>query len=191
MRRRKQTPYVPGGTSPAPALRQWWRSKWPVIRFGSTFVLLLAAYYAVAVTSGFDQLLFRILHWNAIASCAILNLLGQSCSISGTFIQSATFSVNIRRGCDAVEPVWFFVAAVLSFLAPARLKVAGIVVGATLICLANIIRISSLFIIGAHFPRLFPAAHLEIWPALLIVFASILWIAWILWARKCSVDAEP
>jgi exosortase/archaeosortase family protein len=188
MTRRRKAPHVPAGTPPSAGLRQWWRGKWPVIRFGLCFAILVAAYYAVAVTSGFDQVLFRILHWNAVASCALLNLFGQSCTITGTVISSAAFSENIRRGCDAVEPVWFFAAAVLSFLAPARLKLAGIVVGAALICAANIVRISSLFVIGTYYPRLFPAAHLEIWPALLIILASVLWVAWILWARRCSAD---
>jgi exosortase H (IPTLxxWG-CTERM-specific) len=171
-------------------LKAWWRSKGPVLRFGISFAILVAAYYAIAVTDVFDHLLVRLLHWNALASCALLNLFGQDCHISDTYIRSQKFAVNIRRGCDAAEPVWFFVAAVLSFPAPVRSKLAGITVGAALITAANILRISSLFMIGAYFPQFFPTAHLEIWPAMLIVLAAVLWIAWLVRLRRRAVHEQ-
>ncbi len=167
-----------------PGWLRLWRSRSPVLRFGLTFAALMAAYYAVAVTAAFDGVLVQILHANAWASCRILNLLGVECSIVGTSIRSPLFSVNVRRGCDAVEPAWFLASAVLAFPAPFRRKLVGVAVGAVVIAAANIGRIASLFAIGAYYPRLFPAAHLEIWPAALILLACLLLVAWIAWTRR-------
>lgn len=167
----------------------WWQGKRSVLRFGLSFAILMAAYYAIAATPWFDRLIYRLLHWNALASGASLNLLGQGTRTADTVIRSGRFSVNIRRGCDAVEPVWYFTAAILSFPAPLGRKLAGIAAGAVLICFANILRIVSLFLIGAYLPRFFGVAHLEVWPALLILFASSLWIAWLVWTRRTPARA--
>jgi len=189
MGRRSELPPIPAGTKTGSSWIRWWQGKRPVLRFGLSFAVLMGAYYAIAATPWFDHLLNRLLHWNALVSGAALNLLGQGTVTTDTFIRSAHFSVNIRRGCDAVEPVWYFSAAILSFPARPGQKLAGIAAGAVLICAANVLRIVSLFLIGVYFPRSFGIAHLEIWPALLILFASCLWIAWLVWARRTPAHA--
>jgi exosortase/archaeosortase family protein len=148
------------------------------------FAVLMAAYYALATTQAFDAFLHEVLKANALASAGLLNLFGAGCSLADTSIRSPRFAVNVRRGCDAVEPAWFFCAAVLAFPAPLRGKLAGIAVGTAVIVAANIARISSLFMIGAYFPKFFPVAHLEIWPAALILLACFLQVAWIAWVRR-------
>ena len=179
------------GTVSGSPWHERWRGKAPVLRFGLTFAALMAAYYAIAVTQTFDGMLNEVLRWNALASGALLDALGQGIHTTGTVIRSARFSVNVRRGCDAVEPVWYFAAAVLSFPAPIVRKLAGIAVGALLICAVNVVRIASLFIVGAYYPRSFSTIHLEIWPASLILLATLLWIAWISWVRRTTRGATP
>jgi exosortase/archaeosortase family protein len=154
-----------------------------VLRFGLTFAVLMAAYYALAATRAFDGFLHLVLKANALASAELLNVLGVVCSRVDASISSPRFAVNLRRGCDAVEPAWFFCAAVLAFPAPLRGKLAGIAVGSAVIVAANIARIASLFVIGAYFPKFFSVAHLEIWPAALILLACLLQVAWIAWIR--------
>jgi len=173
---------IPGAKSSAPL--RWWRSKGPVLRFGLSFALLMALYYGVAVTPWFDQVLYQILRWNAQLSGAVLDALGQDTRTQDTLIRSARFAVNIRRGCDAVEPIWYFSAAILAFPSPWLPKALGITVGAVLIAAANILRIVSLFLLGVYFPRSFAVAHLEIWPALLILLACALWVGWLVWLRR-------
>jgi len=162
-----------------------------VLRFGLGFSALMALYYAVALTPQFDRLLFQCLAWNARASNAVLNLLGQGTTASDLTIHSPRFAINVRRGCDAFEPAWFFCAAILAFPAPFRRKLAGILVGCALIFATNIVRISSLYLIGAYWPRLFSPAHLEIWPIALILLAVFLWISWIGYSRKDTADGPP
>jgi exosortase/archaeosortase family protein len=181
---------IPAPAGKARTFREWWASRSPVLRFGVGFCALMALYYAVALTPQFDRVLFQCLAWNARASNAVLNLLGQGTTASELTIRSPRFAINVRRGCDAFEPAWFFCAAILAFPAPFRRKIAGILVGCVLIFATNIVRISSLYLIGVHWPRFFSPAHLEVWPIALILLAVFLWISWIGYSRKGAPDGS-
>lgn len=176
---------------PAPGRgRLWWPVKNPTLRFGLTFAALMAAYYAVAEVPFFDRILLQLLQWNAAASAALLNLLGQHTHTNGTVIRSVRFATNVQRGCDAVEPAWFFAAAVLAFPAPWKSRLKAIAMGTLLIGAINVVRIATLFLIGAYWPRAFAVAHLELWPAAIILLASGLWIAWLIGLRRESLRAR-
>ena len=161
-----------------------------ILLFGLKFGLLMAAYYALVLVPFFDRMLYGYLEANARISGAVLGLLGQANTVSEVTIRSAGFAVAVRRGCDAVEPAWFFCSAVLAFPAPLRRKLAGMLAGSAAILALNLVRIVSLFLLGLDAPRFFPAAHLEIWPAAFILAAVLLWAGWIRWARRAS-PAKP
>ena len=188
------TAFRTGAAKKPPSAPDRWQSGWgarsPVLRFGLSFAVLMAAYYAVVLVPFFDRLLLMVLHWNAVASGAFLNVLGQDTHTSGTVIRSARFATNIQRGCDAVEPAWFFAAAVLAFPAPWKSKGLAIAVGTLVIAAVNVIRIVTLFLIGAYFPRAFAITHLELWPAAFILLASGLWLGWLMRLRRLPSRAQ-
>ena len=159
---------------------QGWR---PVLWFGFKFCLLMAAYYGLVLVPFVDRLFYQYLRANALVSSAIINLLGQANQVSEVTIRSGGFAIAIRRGCDALEPAWFFCAAVLAFPEAFSRKWPGILVGAGIILLMNLARIVSLFLIGLRSPGLFEIVHLEIWPAAFILAAILLWAGWIRWAK--------
>jgi exosortase/archaeosortase family protein len=148
------------------------------LRFVALFALLLGAYYALALVPAFDRALYWYLAGNAWASNALLRLAGQATRLSGVTIRSDHFAISVRRGCDAIEPAWFFCAAVLAFPGP-RKRGRIMLVGVAVILTLNLARIVSLFLIGVSCPGLFPAAHLEIWPAVFILTVVALWLYWI------------
>ncbi len=166
--------------------RSWLADKAPVLVFGLKFAALMVLFYAVSMTQIFDRALYAYLAANAWLSNAILNGLGQASRVSDITIRSARFAITVRRGCDAVEPACFFGAAVLSFPAPLARKIPGLLAGMALILTMNLLRIVSLYLIGAYAPRFFNPAHLEIWPAAFIIAAILLWIAWIKWTRRAQ-----
>jgi exosortase H (IPTLxxWG-CTERM-specific) len=153
-----------------------------MIRFGFSFGILMGLYYCLVLVPFGDGLMYRYLRANARLASGIINLFGQASRVSGTTIRSAGFAIAVKRGCDAIEPAWFFCAAVLSFPAAFSRKLRGLLAGAAAILALNLARIVSLFYIGLHEPGLFEIAHLEIWPAAFIVAAILLWLGWIRWA---------
>ena len=144
----------------------------------------MALFYGVALAPYVDGTIFpAYLRANAALSDLILNGLGQDCHLTDTTIRVAGFAMTIRRGCDALEPSWLFAAAVISFPAPFRRKLLGILIGDTFLLALNLVRIVSLYFVGVHWPRLFATFHLEIWPVVFVLAAIAMWVGWIGWAR--------
>jgi exosortase H (IPTLxxWG-CTERM-specific) len=105
-------------------------------------------------------------------------LFGEPTVMHGTTIASPRFSVNIRNGCNGLETIFIFAAAVLAFPAPWKAKWIGLFAGFFLIQLVNIVRIVSLFYIGIHFPKLFEESHTVLWQIGVILSGVVLWIIW-------------
>ncbi len=182
------------GREPIPSGLTWGsiRSRWsawnantgPVWRFGLKFAALMILFYGLILTPCFDHLLYSYLTVNAWAANGILNVFGQDSHVSEITIRSARFAITVRRGCDAIEPSWFFCAALLAFPASLTKKIMGILAGAALLQVLNLVRIVTLYFIGLHYPRFFGPAHVEIWPVVFILVAIALWIGWIGWTKR-------
>jgi exosortase H (IPTLxxWG-CTERM-specific) len=149
------------------------------LRFLVLFVSLLCAYYLVVLLPWCDQLFYDYLAGNAMVSNSILHLCGQDTQVSGVTIRSVRFAISVRRGCDGIEPAWFFASAILAFPGRAKGKAPMVLAGGALILSLNLARIVSLYFIGIRMPSFFPIAHLEIWPVIFILVVLLLWIAWI------------
>jgi len=165
--------------------RAWWKGKAPVLFFGAKFGGLILLLYVLLSLPVADMALYHYLRVNAWLSNGILNLLGQGTHVTDVTIASSTspFAIAIRRGCDAVEPTWLLCAAILAFPGPWLRKLIGMGVGIVILQLLNLVRIVTLYLIGARCSHsVFDSMHLEIWPAAFIVVAIALFIGWKGWA---------
>ena len=99
--------------------------------------------------------------------------------------------MGIVRGCDAVEAIALYVCAVLAFPLPFPKKLIGMTVGALLLSVLNLVRVVSLFLIGVYSHRIFNLMHIDVWQALFIFFAVLLWILWLLWATRHQLAMQP
>ncbi|HEY7213335.1 MAG TPA: exosortase H [Thermoanaerobaculia bacterium] len=124
----------------------------------------------------------------ARASGVALNLLGQGVTMQGTVIRNSRFSVNIRNGCNGVEAMLIFLAAVLAFPATWRSRLAGLALGILAIQIVNLVRVVALFLTGVYFPRIFESSHTVIWQTIVILFGVLLWI---FWANRFATRAAP
>ncbi len=136
------------------------------------------------------------LELNARVSATLIGWCGHQATCRGVSVSSREtgFSVQIRRGCDAIEPSAIFLAGVAAFPARWRRKLPGMLVGAVLLLALNFVRIVSLFFIGIHYPRVFHLMHVDVWQAVFIFLAIVLWIVWALWATRPETavqDAAP
>ena len=163
----------------------WWQGKNLVFQFAAGFAGLLALFYVLTLTPWYTSV-FRVYLRGTVATAnALLHALGQATSVSGTSISSTVFSVDVRRGCDGLEPVALFGAAVLGFpLVGIRRKLCGIAAGVTGLLALNQLRIVSLYFIGVHWPLLFEMMHVEVWQVVFILLSIVLWAFWIQWALR-------
>ncbi|HZF10297.1 MAG TPA: exosortase H [Thermoanaerobaculia bacterium] len=156
-----------------------WREHRREITFLVLFLVLLGGGFAlISLNWVNDHVVEPFTAGIARASGVGLNLLGQQVSLQGTIIQSHRFAVNIRNGCNGVEAMLIFLAAVLAFPASWRSRLAGLTIGIVAIQLVNLVRVIALFLTGVYFPKLFDASHTVIWQSIVILFGVMLWILW-------------
>jgi exosortase H (IPTLxxWG-CTERM-specific) len=114
----------------------------------------------------------------ARVSARILNGMGERVTVGGTAITSNAFTVNIENGCNGLETALLLAAAVLAFPASWRQRLAGFFLGFALIEGVNLIRVVSLFWIGAHRPRWFGSAHTLVWQSLVVLAGVGIFVLW-------------
>ncbi len=164
---------------PAAPKRGWIYAKRPVLAFVLLFALLMGAFYAITfIPVVNEKAIPAYTRFNARASVVIINLFGEGASARGTFVSSSRFSVDILHGCDAISPTMLFVAAVLAFPAPIGSKLPGVVVGALILAVINLIRIASLFFAGIYYRKAFETMHVDVWQPVFVLLALTLWVAW-------------
>ena len=161
------------------------RGKKPVFQFVGLFALLMGLFYACTFIPALQKsLLPGLQRVNAVVSTVILNLFGEGARSSETSITSSRYAINIAHGCDAIEPIALFVAAVLAFPTRFSPKLPGLLTGTIILALLNLVRIVSLFYTGIYWPAAFETMHVDVWQPAFIVLSLFFWVLWALWATK-------
>jgi len=169
-------------------IKLWWKDKNPVVLFVAAFAFLMAVFYTIINLDFFTNgLQAQLTNLYADISSVLLNILGQNTTANNTIIASSTFSINVKYGCDAVEPIALLMAAILAYPVAFRKKPIGILVGGILLFILNIVRIVSLFLVGVYWHSMFEIMHIEIWQFLFILAAIILCFFWIQWAIQSPI----
>ena len=183
-----------GGRTPRPKMTGF-GAKRPVLGFVVLFAVLMGGFYAVTWIPYVEQeILPAYMKANASASTAILNLFGEGATRRGTSVSSPRYSVDIRHGCDAIEPSMLFLAAVLAFPAPFKTKLPGVLVGTIVLAIVNLIRIVTLFYTGIYKQSWFEIMHVDVWQTLFVLLSLTFWVIWALWATRppaSKPDAAP
>jgi exosortase H (IPTLxxWG-CTERM-specific) len=177
-----------GGSGGAAAGEPFWRTYRRELTFLVLFVVLLAGSFTlISVNWVNDHVVEPFTGGVAWVSGATLNALGQHVTMHGTVIQGGRFAVNIRNGCNGVEAILIFVAAVLAFPAPWAWRIGGLAVGVAAIQVINLVRVVSLYLIGVYYPSVFASFHTVIWQTVVILCGVLLWV---LWANRLPVRDE-
>ena len=102
-KKKKNDPGIRGNKEHKPL--NWYHGKEPVFKFVGLFVLLMAVFYACTFIPLLEKrILPSYMKLNASVSAGILSVFGERASAKGTSVSSPRYSVDIRHGCDAVEP---------------------------------------------------------------------------------------
>ena len=108
----------------------------------------------------------------------VLRSLGEPAVADGTRLTSSAFAVDVKNGCNGVEAMLILVAAVLAFPAGGRARAAGVAAGVIVLQAANLVRVVSLFWLGAHHRSVFELFHAAVWQTALILLAVGLFVLW-------------
>lgn len=142
------------------------------------FVVLVGAYLVIAWNPVNDKVIAPFTAGIARTSGALLNVMGEAVTVTGTVIRSSRFAVNINNGCNGVEAMLILLASIAAFPASMRARGAGLLLGTLVIQLLNAIRILTLYYLGAYHPRLFDLFHTAVWQIAIILAAVGFFVAW-------------
>ncbi|MHC5004765.1 MAG: exosortase H [Planctomycetota bacterium] len=149
------------------------------------FALCLVVYYSVTALAWFQQDVFpAYLRWNAAVSARLLAWAGEGATANDTVVLSQRYALEIKRGCDAIEPAALLAAAIIAFPAAWRRRAIGLAIGIPALLGLNFVRIISLYYTGIHAPDAFEVVHVEVWQPLFIAAALLLWVGWAIWATR-------
>jgi exosortase H (IPTLxxWG-CTERM-specific) len=181
------SPQPPTPRAPTPQSGSAWQRNRRELTFLLLFLLILGGSFTLVSWNPVnDRVIEPFTGAIARAGGATLNLLGQETRMQGTVIRSERFAVNIRNGCNGVEAMLIYFAAVLAFPATWKSRLLGVGLGFVAIQLVNLVRVVSLFLTGVYLPKLFDSSHTVIWQTLVILSGVLLWI---LWANRFAVTS--
>jgi exosortase H (IPTLxxWG-CTERM-specific) len=142
------------------------------------FAILVGAYLLIAWNPVNDNVIVPFTEGIARFSGAALRVIGQPVTVTGTLIASNRFAVNINNGCNGVEAMLILLASIVAFPASMKARAAGLGLGALAVQLLNLIRIMTLYLLGAYQPKLFDVAHTAVWQIVIIAAAILFFLQW-------------
>ncbi len=170
-----------------------WQAYRQEIQFLVLFVVILGGGFTLISTNAVnDNVIVPFTAGVARASGFCLHLIDSSVTMQGTIIRNPQFAVNIQNGCNGVETMIIFLAAVIAFPASWKARIAGLAIGIVAIQIVNLIRVIALFLTGVYFPAFFDNSHTVIWQTIVILSGVLLWIFWAnRYAMPRPAEARP
>lgn len=146
-----------------------------VARFGAVMIVL---YVIVALNPVNDRVIVPFTELVARSSAAVLRLGDGGIESAGTVIHSPRFAIDVRNGCNGIEAIILLCSAIVAFPATLKSRLGGLLVAGIAIQLINVLRLSSLFWLGAHHRPVFEIFHVAVWQSLIILAAISMFILW-------------
>ena len=146
-----------------------------LVCFAAFFVAGQALFFLVR--SHTEHIMVHIL--NTRASSLIINTLtpGENTIPDGADIRSGTHSITIDKGCEGIEGIILFVAAIMAYHGRGREKLIGALAGITAIYFFNLARIVSLYYIFKYQPGLFDIMHIFVGQTVIIFISTMMFLA--------------
>jgi exosortase/archaeosortase family protein len=169
----------------------------PAIRFGITFALLSAVllgfyYFPYSERGSIRPWLDGFLHHYAASAGFVLRWFEPHIHVTGQDIVGR-YSLHIVKTCDAMDVTILLTSAIVAWPSPWKRRVVGAALGIALLFVLNVLRICSLYWIGIAFPSFFEVAHLDVWPALILLVTIGFFGAVAFWGRRFTSESprEP
>lgn len=166
-------------------IKSEWGERKPIILFLIAVLGILGAFYWLSAWSFYMNNIFQpAVNAYAWTGSLILNILGQGTNHAGEMISNPEFGMSVSKGCDGIAPIILLAAGIIAFPSPWKYKWKGILFGSLALILLNLIRLVTLFLFGVYTPDLFELMHVEVWQAVFILIAILLWFWWLNWVNR-------
>jgi len=163
----------------------------PVLKFAVMLALTMGVFFSISFTEFFENNInLPIVKGYAVAGKFLVNLLGLDTIVEGTHINGELFSMNIGKGCDAVSPTVLFMVAIGVYPTVFANKWKWLIAAPFAFALLNLIRIVSLYLLGAYVPNLFDFAHIEFWQGVFISITVLAWFSWLFSVKNKNKSNE-
>ncbi len=155
-------------------------------RFALTYFLLMGAFF---IPIGFYPIRNLIdvngLYSHAIVAITvkILSLLGIASHSQGSVIQLFSISLDVKFGCNGLEAVMIYSAAVIAFPSSWKNKLIGVAMGFFVIQTINIFRIVGLAYSAVHASNFFEFIHTYIAQGMMIAISLGVFIIYLNYAK--------
>jgi len=160
------------------------------LRYTIFVILFSLILFAITDQQWFASISSKINIMYAKVSSFCVNIFGEETFVFNDDIGTTDFSMSLRKGCDALAPIILYSVAILAFPVKFNTKWKPILIGVLLISLLNIIRISTLYLIGAYTGEsFFDIMHETVWPVVFIIFTLILFLRWLSSLMKNTTHA--
>ena len=156
-------------------------------KYALIYFVILAALFGLETTPWAQS--FTVGNWTqflADFSGGLMQKFDDRVVVQGSDIRNnlTGYAVSIKSGCNGVEAAMILGAAILAYPAPWLKKVLGMVTGVLAIQILNVVRIISLYYLGAWSQKALDIAHLYVWPGLIILDALVIFLLWIHWVGR-------
>ena len=150
----------------------------PILRILGVYTVSLLAF--VYLYSQIDEtyLLNRLFDHTAEVTGMLLRLLGADVITSGNVVHTERFGLRIVGDCTSLGATAIFVSGILAFPARPLHMTLGVILGVAILAVVNLVRTSSLFLIGLSFPSALDTAHILVWQSIMVLLAVSIWILW-------------
>lgn len=158
----------------------WWNELNPVYKFLPLFFIVMYLFYELYMSVWFRGWPHKaLLDVYANISATLLGWLGHEMEVGAGGTLNGEASLVIKRGCDALEPLAIFFTAILAYPAAVSKKIVGLLSGAVLLFLLNIVRIIILYIAILYSNELFQFLHATLLQMVMILLTVLMFMFWI------------
>ena len=112
-------------------------------------------------------------------STHLIELIGINIASSGAFLHLDSAVMEVKFGCNGLEAILLYCAAVLAFPASWKTKILGVLIGSTLLQLFNLFRIALLAWVLEYHRDIFDVMHEYITQSIMIVIAFVIFLIYL------------
>lgn len=158
--------------------------KSPLFRFVVTFLIFLLVFSGLSVMTNLQNHLHLAETGFAASAAWMAQHAGSAATVDDNLILVSGLSLNINHECTGVFVLFVLASFIAAYPARLRAKVAGILVGISLLSLINVIRIATLVRVVEIYPNLFVYFHEYVWQGAFLMLVTLYAITWVEWVRR-------